>query len=997
LPIPGFPVHSLAPQPASAELERRIRDLGAEVWEAMRGEVPGIFNGDFWQGKLLDWAMRDPEFRVDLFRFVDVLPALNDRKQVFAHLKDYLLREDRELPAVLSATLKAASGGLTGVVAVEVIKRNLVKMAENFIVGETPKAAIKILKALHREGIAFTADLLGEATLTADEGEEYLRRYRDLIQSLADETSEWKENKVLTGSLLGAMPLAHVSIKVSALDGRLDPVNAAGSSRRLFDKLKPLLLSARKNNVAINIDLESWSLHEITYRVFESLAEDPELKDWPFMGIVVQAYLRQAPADMQRLLELARKRGAPLAVRLVKGAYWDYEVALAQQRGYPCPVINGKAAVDAQYESLSRFLLDHIAEFQPAFGSHNLRSLMHALAYAEARRVPQGAYELQMLYGMAEPERAALRNRGHRVRVYAPVGALLPGMAYLVRRLLENTSNSGFLRQTYHEHTDLGALLKAPTGGNPDLTQDPIAAGFANCPSIDFGQEKQREAFSEAVERCLSQPALTIPAVIAGKTMARPDWNWVSPNPGEDVVARITLATAEEAYQAIAAAHAAFPAWDARGWAYRAALLNKLADILQSERLDLAALQIREVAKPWAEADADVGEAIDFCRYYARQAALELHEESLMSPGGEANALSWQGRGVCSIIAPWNFPLAILTGMATAALVAGNTVILKPAEQSSAMGYALYQAMMKAGFPKDVVHFLPGKGENVGPVLVGHPHIAQIAFTGSYAVGLSILRQANEVVPGQHRLKRVICELGGKNAAIVDDDADLDEAVAGVARSAFGYAGQKCSAASRLFIVGAIHDIFLKRLIDHTRLWKIASATDPGCDIPPVIDDEAAARLRQVIASPGPGAEVLYVGNGSLGGRFVPPAIIAVDSPRHRLMQEEFFGPILAVSRAESFEQALGWVGETPYALTGALYSRRPSHIAKARAAFRVGNLYINRPCTGAMVGRQPFGGFGHSGLGTKAGGPGYLRQFADPRAISESTMRHGFAPETST
>jgi RHH-type transcriptional regulator, proline utilization regulon repressor / proline dehydrogenase / delta 1-pyrroline-5-carboxylate dehydrogenase len=627
--------------------------------------------------------------------------------------------------------------------------------------------------------------------------------------------------------------------------------------------------------------------------------------------------------------------------------------------------------------------------------------------------VPRDAYEVQMLYGMAEPERAALRERGLRVRVYAPVGELLPGMAYLVRRLLENTSNTGFLRQTYHEHTELAQLLAAPSPVGAESGR-PILPAFTNCPLLDFAQKDVRERFAAAVSACATQVAREIPVVLADRALLRPgDFTWVSPslagienaskhgNPGilhnSPAVAHATLATADEAHQAIRQAHAAQPAFNALGWQARARLLLALGDQLEARRIELAALQVIEVAKPWAEADADVAEAIDFCRYYAARAEIELADEAMLSPAGESNTLTYQGRGVCVVIAPWNFPLAILTGMATASLVAGNTVVLKPAEQSLASGYALFTAMQEAGFPPGAVQFLPGLGEIVGPVLTTHPQVAQVAFTGSHAVGTRILRDTAVLQPGQRQFKRVICELGGKNAIVIDDDADLDEAVAGVAKSAFGFAGQKCSAASRLFVVAGVYDTFVSRLCEHLKLWSVLPATDPACDIPPVIDDEAAARLREVIARPGPGAKLLALGAAqtTAPSRFVPPAIFEVDSPQHRLMQEEFFGPVLAVLRVESFEAALASVAATPYALTGGLYSRSPSHIAMARASFDVGNLYVNRPCTGAVVARQPFGGFGQSGLGTKAGGPGYLRLFADPRAISESTMRHGFTPET--
>ncbi len=400
------------------------------------------------------------------------------------------------------------------------------------------------------------------------------------------------------------------------------------------------------------------------------------------------------------------------------------------------------------------------------------------------------------------------------------------------------------------------------------------------------------------------------------------------------------------------------------------------------------------MGKPWQEADADVAEAIDFCRYYGWRGREELAPRHPGQLAGEANSVWWEGRGPTAVIAPWNFPLAILTGMTAAALVAGNPVLMKPAEQSSAVALDLYRHLMAAGVPSEVVHLLPGSGEVAGRALVGHPLVACIAFTGSRDVGLEIMSAAAIRRPGQPQMKEVICEMGGKNAIIIDADADLDEAIAGVLGSAFGYAGQKCSACSRLILVGSAAVPCLDRLIDAMGDLTIVSALDPGCQLPPVIDDAAVERLDRWCRAPGPGAMPLYAGKTTpRGGRFVAPVLFEVTDANHPLMQTELFGPILTVMRVATFEEALVVANGTEYALTGGVYSRLPSHLEQARREFRVGNLYLNRGCTGALVHRQPFGGFGMSGLGTKAGGPGYVRNFCVSRAISENTLRRGFAP----
>jgi len=976
----------------TAVLEARIQAIGRELLERAQRETPGVFSSAYWEGQLLAWAMRDPGFKVDLFRFVDVFPMLKTREQIAAHVDEMLLRGGRELPAAIASALRATTARLTGGVAQAALRRNVEAMAQRFIVGRDSRDTLPALRTLHEAGIGFTVDLLGEATLSEPEAEAYLARYRDLIENLPSQVAEWPADPVID-----AAPRANVSVKLSALDAQLDPADPERSVATLLRRAFPLFVEARRRGTFLNVDLEQRATHPIAYDLFERVALAPELRDWPQLGVVLQAYLRDADAIYERLLALARRRGAPIAVRLVKGAYWDYETVLADQNGWPSPVWRTKAETDACYERLSRRLLETYAETVPAFGSHNLRSLAHAFALAEQLRVPQHAYEVQMLYGMAEPERAAIRASGRRVRVYAPVGELLPGMAYLVRRLLENTANSGFLRLSHHEQADAAALLAAPVPApqsvRPRMRRGDLSTPFEGCPPTDFADPAQRARFASALDAALGSGPIEVPVSIAGHT-PRTARRLERPRPSDigRVGTRLALATAADAEAALRVAARAWPAWRDLPLAERAARLEALADRLEADRHALAALQCVEVGKPWREADADVAEAVDFCRYYARQALLELAPRRQGAALGEENTLSYEGRGVCVVIAPWNFPLAILTGMTTAALVAGNSVVMKPAEQSSAIAWRLHQHMLGAGFPHEVVSFLPGIGEETGPLLVSHRDVAQIAFTGSKSVGLSIVEAAARTQPEQRQVKRVVCEMGGKNAIVVDEDADLDEAVVGVLRSAFGYAGQKCSACSRAIVVGAVYDAFVSRLAAAAAALPIGASELPATTIGPVIDADAQARLLRAIDSPG--AHKLFVGSAPSGGWFVPPAILAVDDPRHELMQRELFGPVLAVFHARDFAHALDVATSSELALTGAVYSRSPAHLDEARRRFRVGNLYLNRGSTGALVGRQPFGGFALSGIGTKAGGPNYLIQFVDPRVVTENTLRRGFAPE---
>jgi RHH-type proline utilization regulon transcriptional repressor/proline dehydrogenase/delta 1-pyrroline-5-carboxylate dehydrogenase len=978
----------------------RILALGEQYWQRMQGEIPSLFDRQYWQGQILDWIMDDESFKVDAFHFVDVLPALHTTSAIASHIQDYLLKEDRKLPFFVRSALSMASGGIAAPIATRAIRANITEMARRFICQSDHKKAAAVFNKLAEQNLTFTADILGEATSSDSEADQYLQKYLDLIEMLAKVADSWPDNPLLYHSANGPLPKVNISVKISALDPYLDAADHFGSMARLKERVLPLLREARKRQVFINFDLEQWACHDITYDLFEEVVLHKDLVDWPHIGLVVQSYLKSSENDCDRLLALSKRRGTPFTIRLVKGAYWDYEVVHARQNGFSCPVYTNKGTTDACYEHLSRILIENHQLVSPAFAGHNLRSIVHALVAAQEKGLPKNAIELQMLYGMAEPQRLTLAKDGYRVRVYAPIGELLPGMAYLVRRFLENTSNSGFLRQSYHEGVAISSMLAPPAVGD-DLIDEAVYSPadlnspFANVGFLEFTEEEVRYKFTQAISAVGENLPLEIPVVIDGKLIHTENQKkHVCPNDSSLIVAKISQAGAGEAQEALNSAVKNFPDWRDSPLRHRAELLEKLAHRLEEDRYELAALQCYEAGKPWREADADVAEAVDFCRYYSRQALKELAPVKQGNMAGEDNQLHYEGRGPCMVIAPWNFPLAILCGMTTAALVAGNSVLIKPAGAASAIAYEFYRRLLGVGFPENVVHFLPGPGEEVGDFLVQHPDICQIAFTGSKEVGLSIIEKSAKTLAGQGQVKRVVCEMGGKNAIVIDDDADMDAALKGVMQSAFGYAGQKCSACSRLILVGDIYHAFMPRLVDACKSLPIGKATEPGCRLGPVIDQTAFERLRSLIANPPAGAKLTFSGEAPSPGFLIPPTIFEVTEPTNPLFQQEFFGPILTVIRAGNFQTALDMANSTEFALTGGVYSRSPRNISASRQQFKVGNLYINRGCTGAIVARQPFGGFGMSGIGTKAGGPGYLLHFADPRCITENTMRSGFTPD---
>jgi RHH-type proline utilization regulon transcriptional repressor/proline dehydrogenase/delta 1-pyrroline-5-carboxylate dehydrogenase len=460
------------------------------------------------------------------------------------------------------------------------------------------------------------------------------------------------------------------------------------------------------------------------------------------------------------------------------------------------------------------------------------------------------------------------------------------------------------------------------------------------------------------------------------------------------VVATAARATEADAGEAVTAAAGAAPSWGARPATERAEVLVAAASLLRERRLELAALEVRECAKPWAEADADVCEAIDFLEYYAREAVALERAPALVQVPGERNTMRYVGRGVAAVIAPWNFPIAIPCGMTAAALAAGNAVVLKPAEQSPACGLALAEALWEAGVPPGALALLPGFGD-AGEALVRHPGVHTVAFTGSSAVGLEIVRAAAQTPDGQRHVKRVVAEMGGKNCVIVDADADLDEAVPAIAASAFGYAGQKCSAAARVLAHERVADALLERLTGATAALVVGQAETFGTDVPPVIEREARDRLERYAGLAASQGSVERPARAPAGaGWFCAPAVAHGLPPDSELLSDEIFGPLVTVEPVAGVEQALEVLERAPFALTAGLFSRSPAVVEEVKRRVPVGNLYVNRGITGAKVGRQPFGGNRRSGIGSKAGGPGYVLQFAEPRVVSESTMRHGLVVE---
>jgi len=1059
-----------------SSLQAQIEKRGERIFDLVDRHPESIFSKAGFYQRMMALSMRDEHFKVQMFRFVDVLASLQRSGDIVQHLEEYFAPAPAGrdgFAAYKPRKSRVASPSLRGFAPVihtgvrlarivpwlssMVLRRNVSGMARQFIAGKNPDDVMKTLRKRRQQNIGFTVDLLGEAVVSETEAGAYAARCLELLEHLARETRGWTDPLGTNSELF---PVVNLSVKISALYSQMNPADPADAIAHLAPKLRPILRRARELRAFINFDMESYAHKNTTLDLFKKICTEAEFNDWPHAGIVIQTYLRDAEKDLRDLIEWGRARGTRFTVRLVKGAYWDYEKIKSRQNGWDSPVYLQKPESDVNFEALTRVLLENESIVTAAFGSHNVRSIAHAQALAEELGIDRSRFEFQFLYGMAGPIKRALVEMGYRVREYCPVGELLPGMSYLVRRLLENTSNEGFLRAKFSEHVSARELLRDPgeiirrgesasplsererievrrstpgsaqetltlpspfgrerrttattaedrhrydgadrrtrlQGGPPGVEQPPGDV-YRNSPLVNFVYKESQEQMQAALREVRNRFGRKFPLVINGEKIwtdkLTPSVNPSAPN---EIVGYAAEAGIPEAERAVKAARDAFGKWSRTSFEERAQLLERAAAILDRRRYELSALEVFEVGKPWAEADGDIREAIDFCHFYAHQMRLIGRPRLTQQVPGEESYQHYWPRGVVLVIAPWNFPMAILCGMVSAALVTGNTVIMKPSEQSLNIGAMLMEIFEEAGVPPGVLNFLNGRGSVIGAHLVDHKDVDLIAFTGSREVGLRIWESAGKTREGQRELKHVICEMGGKNAMIIDSDADLDEAIVDSIYSAFGYQGQKCSALSRLIVLEENYDRVMERLLSAAASLRVGNPEEPGITVGPVIDKIAYQRIKDYIDIGKSEATLAFQQqNVPSEGYFIPPTIFAGVKPNMRIAREEIFGPVLSVLKVRDLDEAIEVANGTDYALTAGFFSRSPANIERAKAEIEAGNVYINRSCTGAVVGRHPFGGFKMSGGGTKAGGEDYLLQFLLPRVVTENIMRHGFAPE---
>ncbi len=868
----------------------------------------------------------------------------------------------------------------------EAMKQAMRILGRQFVMGRTIDEALSRAEPAERKGYRYSFDMLGEAARTHADAARYLQSYRDAIGTIGRRAAG-----------RGVIAGPGISVKLSALHPRFEPLKRSDCIPPLVEAVRALALQARDGGIGLCLDSEEADRLDLLLDVFDAVFADPALGGWDGLGIAVQTYQKRAVAELDWLAHLSATHGRRILVRLVKGAYWDSEIKRAQEQGLAdYPVFTRKASTDVSYLACTRKVVAQPDRFYPQFATHNAHTVAFALEHARGG----AGFEFQRLHGMGEPLYDQLVGPDVPVRVYAPVGGHEELLAYLVRRLLENGANTSFVNRLQDDQVPVDDVIADPVARVAALARrrhpripvprDLFRPERANSEGLDLSDTV---AVADALSAMQGADVgnWTAGPVIAGATAERAARPVFNPADRERVVGHVMDATPDDADHALRVASAAWRDWDAMGGEARAAVLRRAADLYESHSAALMALAVREAGKTLTDAVAELREAVDFCRYYAARAAETLAAPQAMpGPTGEDNSLTLRGRGVFVCVSPWNFPLAIFTGQVAAALLAGNAVIAKPAEQTPLIAAYAVRLLHEAGVPPEVLHLLPGDGPTIGGRLVADPRVAGVAFTGSTETARIINRalasRDGPIVP-------LIAETGGQNAMIVDTTALPEQVVVDVIQSAFFSAGQRCSALRVLFVQEEIADRLLAMLAGAAEALKIGDPAAVDTDIGPVIDSEAHAMLSahaERMQRQGRDILDLRLHPSCDAGWFFAPRAYQIDSLDR--LEREVFGPILHVIRYREsrLPAVLDAVDATGYGLTLGIHSRNEQTAAEIYERLGVGNTYVNRNMVGAVVGVQPFGGRGLSGTGPKAGGPHYLMRYGTERTLTVNTTASG-------
>jgi len=892
-------------------------------------------------------------------------PTLNPNKNIGTSLKRLLSRSS-------SAIIRP------------VIMQSMKIIGKQFVMGRTIDEALKRAKKLEARGYRYSYDMLGEAARTAEDADKYFHSYEEAIAAIGNSTNG-----------LSPAQSPGISIKLSALHPRYEYSQRERVLHELTPRLLTLAIQAKHYNIGLTVDAEEADRLELSLEVFAAVFSDPALAGWEGFGLAVQAYQKRAPAVIDWLAALSQKHQRRLMVRLIKGAYWDAEIKQSQMLGFEgYPVFTRKNATDVSFMACAKKILAHPDCFYPQFGTHNAHSVAAILEILGSQK----DFEFQCLHGMGQPLYDPLVSPDIPCRIYAPVGSHKDLLGYLVRRLLENGANTSFINRIADESLPIEKLLTHPTERMANMTKKPhphiplpqniYAPDRKNSKGLDLSNSRTLAELKNALD-ALADKTWEAGPIIAGKQWMQSNAKAIhSPSQTDHIVGHATESSAEDVEKALTIA-AANKSWANTSVHDRAAILERAADLFEDATPTFITLLCREGGKHIVDCLSEIRETVDYCRYYASRAREDLALKQLQGPTGEYNELSLHPRGVIACISPWNFPLAIFAGQIMAALVTGNTVIAKPAEQTPLVAAEAIRLLQKAGIPNDALHLLPGRGEIVGAKLVTDERIAGVMFTGSTEtakhIQQSLAKRPGAIVP-------LIAETGGQNCMIVDSSALPEQVVADVLQSAFNSAGQRCSALRVLFLQEDIAPRVIEMLKGAMAELTIGDPSLLATDIGPVIDTDALQMLQNHMVRMKTEATVLYQTPipATQAGYFFAPSVVEIKNLS--LLSREVFGPILHVIRykTNALDNILKDIINTGYGLTLGIHSRIDATIKYIQEHMPVGNIYVNRNMIGAVVGVQPFGGEGLSGTGPKAGGPNYLPRLCVERAVSINTTAAG-------
>lgn len=992
----------LADAPRGVDAETRIDAQATRLIEAIRSRVGGLGGVEDF---LHAYALSTKE-GLALMVLAEALLRIPDGATADRLIEDKLKggdwnHGDRRSATVLvsasawalAATARVIAPGETpegivdtlvkrlGLPAVRTATRQAMKLlGSHFVLGQTIEAALD--RAGDARQFLYSFDMLGEGARTADDAARYFASYAKAIDAIGQSAGN------------DALPRRPgISVKLSALHPRYEALSRERVMAELPPRLLDLARKAKNYDLNFTVDAEEADRLELSLDVIEATLSEPSLAGWDGFGLAIQAYQKRAPQVIDWIAELAQTLDRRLMVRLVKGAYWDTEIKRAQERGLAdYPVFTRKAMTDLSYGECARKLLALRPRIYPQFATHNALTIASVLEDAG----DSVGFEFQRLHGMGDALYGALLAGRPQLacRTYAPVGGYADLLAYLVRRLLENGANSSFVSVAADPDVPVADILKRPQAWIADpararhshipLPRDLFAPERKNSAGVEFGHAASLAALQAEIAKA---PATAEAApLIDGVAIKGTSRDVISPIDGA-AIGRVIECDEAIVTAMMAAAAAGFPSWSATSVESRAAALERAADLIEDRRGRLIALLQSEGGKTIDDCVAEVREAADFCRYYAAGALKDFAPQTLPGPTGESNQLRHRGRGVFVCISPWNFPLAIFTGQIAAALVAGNSVVAKPAEQTPLIAFETVKLLHEAGVPTTALHLAPGDGK-VGAWLTAHAAVAGVAFTGSTEVA-RLINRALAVKDGP--IVPLIAETGGINAMIVDATALPEQVTDDVVTSAFRSAGQRCSALRLLCVQDDVADKVLEMIEGAARELKIGDPRDLATHVGPVIDAEAKGKLDRWVDSLASRGAVRFRGEaGPAAGTFVAPAIVELG--RASDLKEEVFGPLLHVVRwrAGDLDALLSDIAGNGYGLTLGIHSRIDTTIARIAGQLANGNIYVNRNMIGAVVGSQPFGGNGLSGTGPKAGGPNYLARFALEQVVTVNTAASG-------